>query len=133
VPNEWQPRFLDELASRGLVTRACEAAGIGRRTAYDCRDRDEDFAAAWADALEVAAEAFEAELRRRAIEGVERPVYQSGELVGHIREYSDTLLIFGLKGLKPEKYRDRRAIEHTGPGGGAITIAQLKAAHDAEA
>jgi hypothetical protein len=43
---------------------------------------------------------------RRAYEGVERPVTVAGkrELV---REYSDTLLIFLLKGLRPAKYRER--------------------------
>lgn len=35
-------------------------------------------------------------------------------------EYSDTLLIFQLKGAKPEKYRER--IEHSGPDGGPIQI-----------
>jgi hypothetical protein len=41
--------------------------------------------------------------------------------VGFIQEYSDTLLIFLLKGLRPEKYRER--FEHSGPGkGGAILV-----------
>lgn len=36
--------------------------------------------------------------------------------------YSDTLLIFLLKGARPEKYKDRQSHEHTGSGGGPIAI-----------
>ena len=37
----------------------------------------------------------------------------AGESV-EITEYSDTLLMFLLKAEKPEKYRDRREIKHSG-------------------
>ena len=37
----------------------------------------------------------------------ERPVFQGKQLVGHIRDYSDTHLIFMLKARRPEKYRER--------------------------
>ena len=46
-------------------------------------------------------------MRRRAIEGVDKPVFHNGKVVGSIREYSDTLLIFALKGSMPSKYRER--------------------------
>ena len=43
------------------------------------------------------------------------------ELFVNLQEYSDTLLIFLLKGLRPEKYRER--FEHSGTGpGGAIRV-----------
>src|SRR5262249_4954507 len=48
-----------------------------------------------------------AEMRRRALVGWDEPVYQGGKLVGHIRKFSDTLLIFALKAERPEKYRER--------------------------
>ena len=42
------------------------------------------------------------------MEGVEEPTgWYKGEPGGFIRRYSDTLLIFLLKGLKPEVYRER--------------------------
>jgi hypothetical protein len=50
---------------------------------------------------------LEDEAVRRAYEGVEKPVCQMGKEVGVIREYSDTMLIFLLKGLRPAKYRER--------------------------
>jgi hypothetical protein len=67
------------------------------------------------------ADALEDEANRRAREGVERPVYQGGKFVGAIREFSDTLLIFLLKGLKPEKFRENSHIEHSG----VLTLEQL--------
>ena len=36
------------------------------------------------------------------------------EVVTTIQEYSDTLLIFLLKGVRPQKYRELRQTEHTG-------------------
>ena len=46
------------------------------------------------------------------------PVYYQGKEVGQIRKFSDTLLIFLLKGARPETYRERH--EHTGKHGGPI-------------
>ena len=50
--------FLDELARTGVVSSSARAGGIGRRTAYDWRDRDPGFARAWDDALEQAVDAL---------------------------------------------------------------------------
>jgi hypothetical protein len=57
-----------------------------------------------------------------------KPVFQNGEQVGVIREYSDTLLIFLLKGHRPERFKDRRETQVTGKNGGPIslTYAELK-------
>ena len=90
-----------------------------RQTVYDWRAADPAFAAAWDAALDQAADTMEREAFRRAVEGVEEPVYgrvakdSDGE-IGRITKYSDTLLIFLLKGARPEKYRERQQVEHTG-------------------
>lgn len=99
---------------RGNVSLAAQKAKISRRAAYDARDVDLAFAAAWKEAVEIAVELMEAEARRRAVEGTLRPVFQGKKLVGKVREYSDTLLIFLLKANKPDKYRDRHQVEHSG-------------------
>lgn len=39
--------------------------------------------------------------------------WHKGQPGGYVREYSDVLLIFLLKGLKPEKYRDRLELKGT--------------------
>ncbi|MDP2936788.1 MAG: hypothetical protein Q8O86_09895 [Dehalococcoidia bacterium] len=48
--------------------------------------------------------------------GTEKPVFQGGQQVGVVREYSDVLLIFLLKGARPEKYRDnlKADVNHSG-------------------
>jgi hypothetical protein len=78
-------------------------AGIDRGTHYDWLKADPGYKAAFEDVQDQAAQALEDEAVRRAYEGVERPVYQGGEKVGVVREYSDTLLIFLLKGAAASK------------------------------
>jgi hypothetical protein len=111
---DWKATFLAALATSGVVLTACKKARIGRTTAYKIRDEDEEFAAAWDAALDDAADEMEEEAHRRAVKGVLKPVYQGGKKVGSIREYSDTLLIFRLKAARPEKYRERSDIRHSG-------------------
>lgn len=117
---EKRDRFLRVLAETGNVTEACRQTPVSRQSAYSLRDRDGRFRKAWEEAVETAVDALEAEARRRAYEGVREPVFYQGHECGHIRKYSDTLLIFLLKGHRPEKYRER--YEHTGPDGGPHKI-----------
>lgn len=123
--------FLAALAECGNARDAARQVGLSRSTVYQWRDTDAVFADAWAKAQRIGVEALEDEARRRAYSGVEEPVYQGGKLVGHVRKYSDTLLIFLLKGAKPETYRDNARIEHTGKDGGPIrteAVADMEAA-----
>jgi transposase len=100
-------RFLPEFAKHGTVTHAAQVVGVGRRTVYDWLARDAEFRAAFAEAEQQAIDSLEREAVRRALEGTDEPVYQGGKKVGSIRKYSDTLLIFLLKGNRPSKYRER--------------------------
>lgn len=100
-------KFIEKLIETGNISLSARLIGVGRRTLYDARERDPEFREAWDTALEEAADLLEAEARRRAVEGVDRPIYQRGELVGYERQYSDTLLIRLLEAHKPEKYRHR--------------------------
>lgn len=106
--------FIAAFSETGNVSLAAKAAGIGRRTHYDWMTDDPKYAASFRDARETAGDLLEAEARRRAAEGVEEPVYQGGKRVGTIRRYSDTLLIFLLKGARPEVYRERYEVQHAG-------------------
>ena len=78
------------------------------------RRHSECFAAQWDEALEEGTDLLEAEARRRAVTGIDEPVYHKGEVVGSIKKYSDTLLIFLLKAHNPQKFRDGVKVEHTG-------------------
>ncbi len=100
-----------KLALTANVSKACEAVGIERSTAYRLRESAEDFREAWEDALETACDALELEARRRAEEGVKKTVFYKGCAIAEEREYSDTLMIFLLKAHRPEKYRERFDVE----------------------
>jgi hypothetical protein len=109
-------RFLKELARTGNVCEAARLSCLGRAWLYEYRKRDPSFDAAWERALDVAADALESEARRRAMEGTWEPVFHQGDIVGGVRRYSDSLLMFLLKGNKPDKFAERRQV--SGPGGG---------------
>jgi hypothetical protein len=79
----WERAFLTVLAKGGNISRACKAAGIGRRTAYNVRAKHRDFAEAMEDAISTAADAFEAEAIRRAVKGVTRYKFYKGQAILH--------------------------------------------------
>jgi hypothetical protein len=116
VCEEARARFLKALAATGNVTLAAGAAKLSRRSLYHWREQDQGFAAEWAEAIESATDALEAEARRRAIEGVETTVVHGGRMVRDdegnpltIRRYSDSLLALLLRAHRPEKYREKPA------------------------
>lgn len=133
----WVKGFLVALAESGNVRLSCEAANVTRTAVYDLRESEETFAADWDQALDEAADLLEQEARRRAHDGVQRVKFHKGhpimvpvlgpdglvvrgkdngpEMVPYVEhEYSDTLLIFLLKGARPETYRDRTDVRHSG-------------------
>ena len=130
--------FLDELCQYGNVSESCAKAEVGRVTVYRHRKENPEFAKAWEEALAIGTQALEDEAKRRAFSGWEEPVIHQGrrqyeevvdEKTGEVklvpvgvRKYSDTLLIFLMKGLKPETYKERAHVqsEVSGPGGGPI-------------
>lgn len=120
--SDWGEAFLTALASAGNVSKAAAHAGVSRQAAYLRRAEDRAFAARWDDAVEQSTDTLEAEAVRRARDGTDRPVYQSGELVGHVREYSDTLLIFLLKARRPQKYRDNARVEIAGDPANPVKV-----------
>jgi len=105
-----QEAFLEEYKLSATITWAAKIALISRRGHYKWLENDPDYAKAFEEAKIAATDALVAEARRRATQGVEEAVYYKGEVVGTIRKYSDTLLIFLLKGALPEVYRERYEI-----------------------
>jgi hypothetical protein len=101
------------------VSLAAKIAGTSRTRVYALRKCDEEFAAAWEDAEERAADVLEAEAWRRAVDGVPEPLFSVGKVVRDddgqplaIRRYSDTLLVTLLKARRPERFKDRSVVEH---------------------
>lgn len=122
TPQEKQLAFLEAFVELVSVTRAAKKARIYRTIVYDWIRDDAEFKKAYERACEIATFKLEDEAIRRAYEGTLRPVFQGGEKVGSIREYSDTLLIVLLKARAPEKYKERTSSELTGKGGGPIEV-----------
>lgn len=73
--------------------------------------------------MDLGTDALEDEAVRRAHEGVLKPVFQQGKEVGHVREYSDALMVTMLKARRPEKFKDRVASEVSGKDGGPVRVA----------
>ena len=115
--------FLAAYAHLGLVTRAARAAKIERTSHFLWKRDDPEYAAAFDVAQEIAAEALEDAAVTRARDGLDRPVFHKGKICGYVREYSDTLLIFTLKGLKPEKYKERSVSDVTMRG--SVSVSSL--------
>ncbi len=120
-----QADFLAALQEYASVSRACKRVKVSRTNVYYWLKHDPAFKVGFDEAAEVASFALEDEAIRRAYEGTNKPVYQKGELVGYIREYSDTLMIVLLKARMPEKYKDKSAMELGGMGGKPITVSAL--------
>lgn len=129
-----QDAFLKEFKICATVTHAAKLANIGRQTHYDWLRKDEEYQAAFAEAEVAATDALISEARRRAIQGVEEPILYKGEVVKTIKKYSDTLLIFLLKGALPEVYRERYELRggdkpiglNVDPGRGKLSDDELK-------
>lgn len=133
----WTPAlktaFLTELGRLGTVTAAAEAVGVCRTHAYELRRSDPEFAEAFTEALEEAADRLEEEARRRAVEGVELPLMHGGKRVldddGHpltIRRHSDALLLALLKARRPLIFRDRLTPDGNAQNGSAPDLTSLR-------
>ena len=112
--------FLAAFRKCGNITRSAEAAEITRRMHYEWMKADAAYILDFADAQKDATEIMEEEARRRATEGVRKYKFnpKTGEpytnpetgLPYYEHDYSDTLLIFLMKGADPEKYAERHKV-----------------------
>lgn len=112
----WKPIFLESLANTGNVRLSAAHAGVSRQMVYQAKASDSVFAEAFDDARDEAADILERECWRRATVGVERKrsIRIGTDLKTRMaiyevvveREYSDNLLMFLLKGARPDVYRE---------------------------
>jgi hypothetical protein len=109
--------FLAAYRVSGNISTACIAAGIHRSTYYDWTEKDDAFTPAAQQALAEAGDLLEQHARDWATIGVPtvKEIYENGVLTRRevSRDLSPTLLIFLLKGAKPEKYRERLDVTQT--------------------
>lgn len=125
--------FLTAFIQLGNVTKACEASGISHARVRTAMRKNAEFRDAFEDAERLVADRLEDALRLRAIDGVDRLRFDKngnacmdprllsddGKPLPYIeKEFSDHAAIFLLKGLRPERYRER--YEYTGKDGGPL-------------
>lgn len=111
-----QADFLAAFAECGMLSTAAKEAKVNRRAHYEWLE-DPVYAEQF-DQLGMRVLGFlEEEAYRRAVIGVDEPVYQQGRKVGEVKKYSDTLMVVLLKARAPEKYKDRVQNELVGKGG----------------
>jgi hypothetical protein len=99
-------KFISCLAQTGNVRFAASEAKIDYSTVYKRRNTDLEFAMLFEEALDIAADQLEGEAFRRAMEGWDENVFGKDGYVGTVKKYSDTLLIFLLKGRRKKIYGD---------------------------
>lgn len=111
-------RVLSETGSVFAAARVASPHSRGQRAAtstfHEERSRNPEFAQAWTEAEQAALAKVEAEVMRRAMTPVSRPVFSKGELVGHTLEYDNRLLVTLARRLNPEAWSERQRVEHSG-------------------
>ena len=103
---EKQYAFIEALAETCCVDEACARVGMGRTAAYALRARSdaESFRIAWQAALAVGIKRLTDAVIARATNGVGRPVFYKGEVVGERRYYDNRLAMFLLRYHDPSRY-----------------------------
>lgn len=97
----------------GNVTKACKEMNIDRGEVLLRQRQDPVFRLKMEEARKEGVEMAEDEVVRRAVDGVEKPVgFYKGSPSAYETVYSDSLLMFLLKGAKPEKYAERSKNEN---------------------
>lgn len=108
VPDSRIEKFIELLRTTGNVTTSALGAGVSRAAVYNLIERDEAFRQRVDEAKDESVEHLEAIARQRA------------------EKSSDLLLIFLLRALRPEKYREKyQATLSTGPTDYVIDIGAL--------
>lgn len=122
--------LIKKKVTRELITDYLEQLAMGKRTMSFLKARN----LTWSDLNEwitlpsiyaitqvatrvgerVRVNLAEDELLRRAIEGVDKPIYYKGQQIDTVKEYSDTLLQMMLKAGKPDKYSEKHKVDHGG-------------------
>jgi hypothetical protein len=123
-----QQRFLEVYATCGNIAVAARQAQVDRTRHYAWLE-DPEYRRKFEDAREDACDLMVAEARRRAMDGWEEPVVFQGRLQYQrdakgkltdipltIRKYDSTLLMFLIKGMRPEVYRDNYKADLTVSG-----------------
>lgn len=95
LDNPRKRAFLTKYADAGTISEATRLVDVSRRTFYTWHEKDETFALLFDEAKEAFADKLELELYSRAMTSTDK--------------MSTIALFFALKGLRPDKYREKQA------------------------
>jgi len=112
------PVFLSVIAETGRIMDACKSAGITWAEMDLARKQNRKLSDAFDEAMEIYKDTLRAEVHRRGVKGVERPIYYKGQRIdqGESIEYSDRLLELLVKRHCPE-FREKVSVDHAVTGG----------------
>src|SRR6266516_5428059 len=128
LPHE-RVKFLEHIRRNPAcgIGDAARVASSTRKQFKMLQQSDPEFAEDYREARGYGDEAIRAEIRRRALEGWEEPVFGSlgpgagsGE-IGRVRKFSDRLLVKLAEAHLPE-FKDARRLELTGADGGPVAV-----------
>lgn len=122
IPAAAWDALLDDIRETGNIAYSCRRVGIKRVTVYKRVERDEDFKKDLAAAHQTGLAHLEDVAVHRATQGVKKPVFFQGEIVGFTQEYSDQLLSFLLQGNHPKYRRGGEQGDGAALGGGVLVV-----------
>lgn len=105
-------KYLAAQAAGLSVTRARMYAGVTTGVMRIAMEMAPELLELEREAQDASADICEDEAFRRAVDGVDKPVFWQGTECGKTREYSDRLIERILKAKRPAKYADRTQTEN---------------------
>ncbi len=93
--------FCEALAKCGVQVQACREVSVSQKTVKDHRHKDPAFEDAFREAMAAYRGLLHKEAHRRAVDGVEKKVFNRDQEIDKIRMYSDRLLELLLKRHDP--------------------------------
>jgi hypothetical protein len=122
--------FLRVLEKSGLLSRAAETAGLDIGRVRRRMQKDPRFCELIDMAIAYRREIIVDEAMRRAVHGIDEPIYYMGAICGYKRVYSDSLLSKLMEGYDPEKFRANHKVTVEGNIGVATMILPALASSD---
>lgn len=117
--------FLRNFPKLGSITKAAALCKIDPSTVHAHLRKDDEFRLAFEKANEALCDELEAEAHRRAVQGVKKPVYKDGRVVGYEIVYSDRLLEMLLRG-RSDRYKNTSNIRVSGEVDHNIKVDSVK-------
>lgn len=113
IPDESWVVFFEQLAKSGNIGKALEVVAISRIELYRRETQDPEFKKIFEEARSLGISAMEDEAQRRAVDGVSEPIFFQGLQIATVQKFSDQLLMFLLRGRKPEVFKERISTDNT--------------------